>query len=308
MYGKILRALGHLTGLMILISALWTAWNVVALIGTSNPLAYGVAIMFDGAWLVAVAVQHELRYRVDWRGRLSVTSWSLALLSSGVNACSELIGRHGVAVAVIAAVVPPLAKGCLQLKLMLEANSAEAKTRFSALTQSWADQVTELRISEAMSAQWHRVERVHENADARRLAATQADRLSNLELTSGSERPVTRVAEPVTWEPPVRSPLAPVFQEPVTEAADADVLRMVRDGASGGAPQVSGLPKSEAITVVARCLGPGASPAEIVQELAYQGVPTDAAYVRNVLHRVRKAEARAAQSEAERPEMSGGYL
>lgn len=214
MYGKILRALGHLTGLMILGSAGWTAFNVLAMLGTRNPLAYGVALMFDSAWLVAVAVQHELRYRVDWRGRLAAVSWALAGLAAAINATSELLGRHGVAVAVVAAIVPPLAKGCLALKLLLEANSTEAKTRFSALTQSWQDQLTEVRITEAMGAQWHQVERLHENKDARRLAVTQADRLANLELTSGVDLPVTRTAAPVVWERPASMPLAPVFVEP----------------------------------------------------------------------------------------------
>lgn len=214
MYGKILRALGHLTGLMILGSAGWTAFNVLALLGTRNPVGYLVAVMFDASWLVAVAVQHELRFRVDWRARLAVVSWALAALAAGINATSELLGGHGVAVAVIAALVPPLAKGCLALKLLLEANSAEAKARFTSLTQSWQDQLTEVRISEAMGSQWHRVERLHENADARRLAVTQSDRLANLELTSGTELPVTRTADPVVWERPPSMPLAPVFVEP----------------------------------------------------------------------------------------------
>jgi hypothetical protein len=218
MYTKILRALGHLTGLMILGSAGWTAFNVLALLGTHNPVAYCVAFMFDAAWLIAVAVQHELRYRVDWRGRLAAASWSLACLAAGINATSELLGHHGVAVAVIAAIVPPLAKGCLALKLLLEANSADAKARFTALTQSWQDQLTEVRIGEAMASQWHRVERLHENADAQRLAVTQADRLANLELTSGTELPVTRTAQPVVWERPASMPLAPVFQEPQAPA------------------------------------------------------------------------------------------
>ncbi|WP_042427465.1 hypothetical protein [Streptacidiphilus anmyonensis] len=214
MYGKILRLLGHLTGLMILGSAGWTAFNVLALLGTHNPVSYAVAGMFDSAWLIAVAVQHELRYRVDWRIRLAAVSWALAGLAAAINATSELLGGHGVAVAVIAAIVPPLAKGCLALKLLLETNSPEAKDRFTTLTQSWADQVTELRINEAMAGEWHRVERVHENADAQRLAVTQSDRLANLELTSGTELPVTRTADPVVWEKPVTMPLAPVFQEP----------------------------------------------------------------------------------------------
>jgi hypothetical protein len=95
-----------------------------------------------------------------------VVSWALAGLAACINATSELLGRHGVAVAVIAALVPPLAKGCLALKLLLEANSVDAKARFSALTQSWQDQLTELRVTEALGAQWHKVERLHENADA----------------------------------------------------------------------------------------------------------------------------------------------
>jgi hypothetical protein len=220
MYGKILRGLGHLTGLMILGSAGWTAFNVLAVLGTHNPVAYVVALMFDSAWLIAVAVQHELRYRVDWRARLAVVSWALAGLAAGINATSELLGHHGVPVAVIAALVPPLAKGCLALKLLLEANSPEAKARFTTLTQSWADQVTELRIGEAMAAQWHRVERLHENRDAERLAVTQSDRLANLELTSGTELTVTRTAEPVVWERPA-VPLAPVFQEPTASPVPA---------------------------------------------------------------------------------------
>lgn len=218
MYGKILRALGHLTGLMILGSAGWTAVNVLAVLGTRNPVAYAVAGMFDASWLIAVAVQHELRYRVDWRRRLAAVSWGLAGLAAAINATSELLGRHGVAVAVIAAIVPPLAKGSLTLKLLLEANSPDAKARFTALTQSWTDQLTEVRIGEAMAAQWHRVERLHENQDAQRLAVTQADRLANLELTSGTELPVTRTAGPVVWEKPVSMPLAPVFQEPAPPA------------------------------------------------------------------------------------------
>lgn len=214
MYGKILRLLGHLTGLMILGSAGWTAFNVLAMLGTRNPLGYLVAVMFDAAWLVAVAVQHELRFRVDWRGRLAAVSWALAGLAAAINATSELLGHHGVPVAVIAALVPPLAKSCLALKLLLEANSVDAKARFSALTQSWQDQLTELRITEAMAGEWHHVERLHENADARRLAVTQSDRLANLELTSGTELPVTRTADPVVWEKPPSMPLAPLFQEP----------------------------------------------------------------------------------------------
>lgn len=214
MYGRILRLLGHLTGLMILGSAGWTAFNVLALLGTRNPLAWAVSLMFDSAWLIAVAVQHELRFRVDWRGRLAAVSWALAALAAGINATSELLGRHGVAVAVVAAIVPLLAKGCLALKLLLETNSPDAKTRFTKLTQSWADQVTELRITEAMAGEWHAVERLHENQDAQRLAVTQKDRLANLELTSGTELPVTRTADPVVWEKPVGMPLAPVFVEP----------------------------------------------------------------------------------------------
>jgi hypothetical protein len=220
MYGKILRLLGHLTGLMILGSAGWTAANVLALLGTRNPLAWAVSFMFDAAWLVGTAVQHELRFRVDWRGRLAAVSWSLAGLAAGINAASELLGGHGVAVAVVAAIVPLLAKGCLALKLLLETNSPDAKDRFTLLTQSWADQVTELRITEAMAAQWHSVERLHENADAARLAVTQRDRLANLELTSGTELPVTRTAEPVVWERPA-VPLAPVFQEPTASPVPA---------------------------------------------------------------------------------------
>jgi hypothetical protein len=229
MYGRILRCLSPLTGLMILVSAGWTAWNTVALIGTRNPVGYGVAVFFDAAWLVGTATQHELRYRVDWRARLAVVSWALAGLAAGINATSELLGHHGVAVAVIAALVPPLAKGCLALKLLLEANSPEAKARFTSLTQSWADQLTELRITEAMGAQWHKVERLHENADAARLAVTQADRLANLELTSGTELPVTRTADPVVWERPPSMPLAPVFREPapVTEATPETAVETV---------------------------------------------------------------------------------
>jgi Homeodomain-like domain len=216
-YGKILKALGHLTGAMVLISAGWTAVNVITLIGTSNPLGYGVAVMFDLAWLVAVAVQHEMRYRVDLRGRLSGIGWALTGLSAAINAWSELAGRHGVAVALVAAIVPALAKGSLALKLFTEQESREAKGRFTALSQSWQDRVTELRITEAMAGGWHRVERVHENADAARLAAAQRDRLSNLELTEGTEAPITRRAEPVVWEPPTYRPaLAPVFREPDT--------------------------------------------------------------------------------------------
>ncbi|WP_160311696.1 hypothetical protein [Streptacidiphilus melanogenes] len=171
-------------------------------------------MFFDAAWLVAVAVQHELRYRVDLRVRLSAVGWSLTALSAAVNATSELLGGHGTAVAVVASLVPLLAKACLALKLFTEANSTEAKARFTALTQSWTDQLTEVRISEAMASQWHRVERLHENADAQRLAVTQSDRLANLELTSGTELPVTRTADPVVWAKPVTMPLAPVFQEP----------------------------------------------------------------------------------------------
>lgn len=222
MYGRILRCLAPLTGLMILVSAGWTAWNTVALLGTRNPVGYGVSFIFDSAWLVGTAVQHELRFRVDWRGRLAAVSWALAGLSAAVNASSELLGRHGAAVAAVAALVPLLAKGCLALKLLLEANSPDAKARFTALTQSWADQVTELRIGEAMAAQWHRVERLHENADAERLAVTQQDRLANLELTSGAELPVTRAAEPVVWERPPTLPLAPVFREPETPQTPAE--------------------------------------------------------------------------------------
>lgn len=219
MYGRILRCLAPLTGLMILVSAGWTAWNTVALLGTRNPVGYGVSFIFDSAWLVGTAVQHELRFRVDWRGRLAAVSWALAGLSAAVNATSELLGGHGVVVAVVAASVPPLAKGCLALKLLLEANSDEAKARFTALTQSWHDQVTELRIGEAMAARWHQVERLHENQDAARLAVTQRDRLANLELTSGAELPVTRTAEPVVWQAPPQMPLAPLFREPEVQQA-----------------------------------------------------------------------------------------
>lgn len=221
MYTKILRCLAPLTAAMILVSAAWTAWNTVALIGTHNPIGYGVAVFFDAAWLVAVAVQHELRYRVDLRVRLSAVGWSLTALSAAVNATSELLGGHGVAVAVVASLVPLLAKACLALKLLTEANSAEAKTRFTALTQSWTDQLTELRITEAMAGQWHRVERLHENQDAQRLAVTQADRLANLELTSGTELPVTRTADPVVWEKPASMPLAPLFVEPAPASVPA---------------------------------------------------------------------------------------
>jgi hypothetical protein len=242
-YSKILRLLAPLTGAMILVSAGWTAFNTIALIGTRNPLSYGVALLFDAAWLVAVAVQHEMRYRVDLRVRLSAIGWALTALSAGINAASELLGHHGLAVAVVAALVPPLAKGSLALKLFTEANSPDAKSRFTSLVQSWSDQTTELRITEAMAAGWHKVERAHENRDAERLAVTQQDRLANLELTSGAELPITRTADPVVWEPPASLPLAPVFREPeapqqATETVSDTSVRPVM--AFGFAPAVTG--------------------------------------------------------------------
>jgi hypothetical protein len=311
MYTKILRCLAPLTAAMILVSAGWTAWNTVALIGTRNPLGYGVAVFFDAAWLVAVAVQHELRYRVDLRVRLSAVGWSLAALAAGINAASELLGRHGVAVAVIAALVPLLAKGALTLKLFTELNSSDAKARFTALTQSWADQLTELRIGEAMGAQWHKVERLHENADAARLAVTQADRLANLELTSGTELPVTRTADPVVWERPPSMPLAPLFQEPapVTEAAPETAVETVpvprtpfgfatpsvvvaHQPAHHDAPQVDTTPeiaKSTAILAAASALGSDAKPSQIADLVrAQHGLDVEPNYVRTVLSREAK--------------------
>jgi hypothetical protein len=156
-----------------------------------------------------------------------------------------------------------------------------------------------------MSAQWHRVERLHENADARRLAATQADRLANLELTSGAERPVTRTAEPVTWEPPVNLPLAPVFREPVSETAEGDVMRLMHRDASDDAPQAS---KADAILTAARLLGADASPADIAQHLAHHGLAVDTAYVRTVMSRARKAAEKAAEQTSNPASTRGGYL
>ncbi|MGW6913730.1 hypothetical protein ACWGB8_07910 [Kitasatospora sp. NPDC054939] len=80
----------------------------------------------------------------------------------------------------------------------------------------------------------------------------------------------------------------------------------------GDAPQVGGLTVARAVTLMARHLGGlDADARTIVQQLALQGMATDAAYVRTALSRARKAEEDANQEKKaahERRHGNGGYV
>jgi hypothetical protein len=88
---------------------------------------------------------------------------------------------------------------------------------------------------------------------------------------------------------------------------------LMRPDARGDTPLVSGLPKADAIKIMAEHLGPSANAAGIAQALALQGMATDTTYVRTTLSRARaRADAEAAeqakqQAQAERRYGNGGY-
>nr|BEK68830.1 hypothetical protein KPHV_60570 [Kitasatospora purpeofusca] len=80
----------------------------------------------------------------------------------------------------------------------------------------------------------------------------------------------------------------------------------MRPDAAPNAPQVDGLTKADAITVMAKHLGGLDTPADtIATALAQQGRPTDTAYIRHRLSKARRA-AKAAQQQAEKSARNTG--
>jgi nucleotide-binding universal stress UspA family protein len=77
--------------------------------------------------------------------------------------------------------------------------------------------------------------------------------------------------------------------DPQPQPAALTKANLMRGDTTPDTPQVGGMPKAEAIIELARHLGPGASPGDIVQELALQGMATDTAYVRTAMSRAKKA-------------------
>ncbi|MGA5820844.1 hypothetical protein ACPC54_23625 [Kitasatospora sp. NPDC094028] len=74
---------------------------------------------------------------------------------------------------------------------------------------------------------------------------------------------------------------------------------MMRPRGIAEMPMVTGMSKAEAITTIANHLGGlDAEPAAVAQLLAWQGLPTDTAYIRTALSRARKAAAKTAEKDA----------